>query len=645
MPNERRTRKSQKPRQNEAVACAFADDFYGVRNGRWVTQTNIPATETRVTQAYFIRTGIERELNETIDRMLRTEPTGNVARLLRSWDATTKQPVPHSLTALLHLMTTVDTPADIAARIGWMNRHGIGAPLNVYVMGDPRDQRNCRIMIEEGEPRIGIPEYWTWSEYAGHRKAYHAYVRRIATVLRMPHLETGWGAEKEFAEVYPTAMERRRRMDSLTWVELASKYTGVDWHAMLSAWGLRDEQIRSMRYIVSSGPFIHHMSARIRGWPIDKWRSWLGLTMAQWIAGISPHGPLRSAWFTYARRYLQGMIHDVSPRELRYTVVRAFMANTLGRRWVRDHCDPQLKRDMLVMIENVRNAAAHQLGNCSWMSPSTREAAVRKLRRMDIQVCWPDQWPSHELVCGLDDADFVANLLRLNSAATDMNIQLAKRGDCRHPLGRGWGRPVFEVNAFYYPTENRFLLPAAILRPPFYDPRKSLVANYGGIGATIGHELCHAFDAEGRGYDAEGNKRNWWTERDDKEYRKRAAGVVRLYESRDYRGMEVDGSLTLVENIADIGGLEFALAGAKKALGRPLTKEELREFFDSFAISWRSKDRLARAEQLLATDSHAPPMLRVNHAVRQLDAWYDAYGIGADCEEFIPPAERIRFFA
>lgn len=620
-------------------------DFYGSYNDRWITRTVLPPTETRVTQAYYIREGIVRELRQTIDRVTREQPSGPIAQLLASWDVAAAQRIPHGITALLHLMTAMDSQEDIAARIGFMNRNGIPAPLSVYVNGDPRDQRRCRIYIEEGEPRIGIPEYWNWPEYAAHRRAYHAYVRRLARVLRMPHLADGWSAEREFASVFPTAMERRKRLDMLTWSELTERYSGMDWHTLFRAWGLRDEQMTALKYNVTSSGFLHHMSARIKAWPIQRWRAWFALLVAQWAAGLTPHGPLRAAWFAYTRHYLQGMLEDESPSQLRYAIVRALMPNTLGRLWVREHCAADLKRQITTIISNVRAAAEHQLANTSWMASSTRAAAVKKLRAMDIQVCWPDKWPTHEIVCGMDDSDYIENLLRIWATATDSNLALIAKGDCRHPMGAGWGRPVFDVNAFYYPNENRFLLPAAILRPPFYDPKQSLAWNYGAIGATIGHELCHAFDAEGREYDADGNRRSWWTERDDKEYRARASRVVRLYESRDYRGHDVDGSLTLVENIADLGGLEFALAGAKRAVGRELTREELRDFFESYAVSWRAKDRMARAKELLATDPHAPPKLRVNHAVRQLDAWYTAYDIDPSCPDYIPPAQRIRFFA
>jgi putative endopeptidase len=268
---------------------------------------------------------------------------------------------------------------------------------------------------------------------------------------------------------------------------------------------------------------------------------------------------------------------------------------------------------------------------------------------MDLQICWPDPWPESKLSpTALSPDDYYGNLLSLAGFAVDQNVDLLtnprREGGCRHPLGELWGQPVFTVNAFYYPEENRLLLPAAILRHPFYDPAASVPANYGAIGATIGHELCHGFDSDGRAYDEKGDKHDWWTTRDTQRYKRRAAQVVRLFESQKYRGMDVDGKLTLTENIADLGGLEFALAGARAELGRDLSKAEKREFFEAFAVSWRSKDRKRRAAELLATDFHAPPLLRVNHAVRQFDEWYEAFDVDVDCPDYIPTERRIRFF-
>ncbi len=603
-------------------------------------RTKIPPSEARITQAYFIREDIRKELRQVIDK----QRDGPIHELMDLWAAATADKVPRGLSPVLQMMLTVATPRDISERIGWMNRHGIGAPLSVYVQGDPRNHRRCRIFIEEGTPRIGIPEYWLWPEYAGHRRAYRTYVRRVAAILGIPRLEEGTAAEAEFAEMYPPANQRVRRINMLSWRELNETYTTIDWTALLTAWGLRADELPHVLYNVTSPAFVHHLQARMKRWTAARWGGWLALMVAQWIAGCSPHGPLRSAMFDYQYRFLQGMPLDDTPTSLRYAVIQTALPTTLGRLWVRDHCAPGLKRTVTAMAERIRDAAAAQLAKTEWMAPSTRREAVRKIRGLDVEICWPDEWTEPSYKIPLTGMDLVSAFLTLNASIVDYNIDLLRSGDCRSPTGNGWGRPVFEVNAFYYPDENRFLLPAAILRPPFYDPTRSLVWNYGAIGATIGHELCHAFDADGRNYDKDGNQRVWWTKGDDAEYKKRAAAVVDLFESRKYRGMAVDGDLTLIENIADIGGLEFALGGLRRALGRDLTKEEKKEFFEAYAVSWRAKDRLKRAAELLARDPHAPPLLRVNHVVRQFDEWYEAFDVPTTCEDYVAPEKRIHFF-
>lgn len=626
-------------------------DFYDALNRDWLRRTRLPDTETRITQAYFINTEIRRELAGVISAELESGRNRALCDLYASWCAAEREVIPRGLTPLLHTMLAATTPADISARIGWLNRHGIPAPLLVYVQGDPRDHRRCRVFIEEGSPNIGIPEYWLWPEYAEHRRMYAAYVRRLSAQLALPQLLEGLPAEREMARIYPPARTSERPTNLLTWSELRRTYTVIDWSALLREWGLTEAEMPRLMYNVTSPAYVHHIQSRLRRWSPERWSGWMALLVTQWLAGISPAGPLRDAWFAYKRRFLQGMPRDESPHELRFAILRALLPNVLGKLWVRDHCSAALRRNVGAMTERIRDAAIEQVGATPWLSPSTRAAAAKKLRAMDVQVCWPerDVWESPEETCALQPEDYVANLLALFATGTDRSMaRLAIRGGrgCRRSAnnGNGWGKPVYEVNAFYYPDENRFLLPAAILRPPFYDPTKSLAWNYGGIGATIGHEFCHAFDADGRSYDEHGDKRDWWTEHDDREYKKRAAEVVRLYESRRYRGMKVNGRLTLVENIADLGGLEFALAGLRASLGRALTKDEKREFFTSFAISWRSKDRRRRAAELLATDPHSPPALRVAHAVRQFDEWYEAFDVGPDCPGYIPPAQRIRFF-
>ena len=622
-------RKTQKKRR----VCG---SFYENTNKHWREQTELPDTETRITQAYFIQEDINKELDTIIAKQ-----HGPISELISSWKAA-ENTIPTGITPLLNIVFSMNTISDISSRIGWMNRYGLPAPLAIYVQGDPRNHRRCRIFIDKGTPRIGIPEYWLLEEYAGHRAAYGQYIKSLATILGLPQLLKGYSAEREFTRTY---MADETDTHMLTWPELCKEYTTIHWRNVFSAWGLQESQLSSLTFRVSSSAFVHHLQSRLEKWSIARWQGWFGLLVAQWIAGCSPPGPLRSAWFRYSRKFLRSLPSDESPKDLRNDIVRLMMPNTLGRLWVAQFCDHNLPRQIRTMIRNIHTAAKEQVKKTRWMSPSTRKTAILKLNRMDIQVCWPDlnKWNASEITCGLVKDDLVTNLLTMGKLSADSGQELLASG-CHHPFGDGWGKPVYVVNAYYYPTENRFVLPAAILRPPFYDPGRSLAWNYGAIGATIGHELCHAFDSDGRNYDEEGDRRNWWSEHDDSEYEKRAQRMIKLYESTPYRGLPVDGELTLVENISDLGGIHFALDGLRLALHREPNRQEMREFFISFSVSWRSKDRLKRAAELLATDMHAPPMLRVNHVVRQIDEWYEAFNIGPDCEEWIDPKYRIRFF-
>ena len=612
--------------------------FYETTNKQWQRETELPDTETRITQAYFIQETINKELDTIIAKQPEQSP---IAELIASWKVA-ENTIPDGLTPLLQTVLSMHSISDIVSRIGWMNRYGIPSPISIYVQGDPRDQTRCRIFIDKGEPRIGISDYWLYPEYAKHRAAYAHYIKSLASILGLPQLLKGYSAERECTRTY---LAKDGPNDTITWTELCTKYTTINWTALLTAWGLQESQLPALRFWISSPAFVHHLQSRLEKWSIERWQGWLGLLVAQWIAGCSPQGPLRTAWFQYSRKFLRGLPEDDDAKTLRNDIIRLMMPNTLGRMWVNSFCDHSIPKRVRAMIRNIHDAAKDQLLKTEWMSPSTRKTAIRKLQRMDIEVCWPDlkKWKTKEITCSLVNDDLVSNLLTLGKLTTDYS-QYQLISGCDHPYGDEWGRPVYIVNAYYYPSENRFVLPAAILRPPFYDSAKSLAWNYGAIGATIGHELCHAFDSDGRDYDEDGNKRDWWSDHDDREYRKRANRMVQLYETILYRGLPVDGELTLIENISDLGGISFALDGLRRALGREPKRDEMREFFISFSVSWRSKDRLKRAAELLATDMHAPPMLRVNHVVRQMDEWYTAFDIGPDCVEWIAPEHRIRFF-
>jgi putative endopeptidase len=223
-------------------------------------------------------------------------------------------------------------------------------------------------------------------------------------------------------------------------------------------------------------------------------------------------------------------------------------------------------------------------------------------------------------------------------------------------LGKGCGetRPTwedgaFEVNAFYYPDRNQLTIPAGMLRPPFFDLRRSAAWNYGGIGAAVGHEITHGFDADGKNYDLRGSYKDWWTAADNKAYERLTEALVGMYGGEEYAGGKVDGRLTLSENIADVGGVAIALDALhdylhdhKATAGEK--RESYRDFFTSYAVSWRNKDRPRKARQALYLDVHAPAPLRVNMVVRQFAEFYEAFGIQPGDPGWLDESERVQLW-
>jgi predicted metalloendopeptidase len=209
-----------------------------------------------------------------------------------------------------------------------------------------------------------------------------------------------------------------------------------------------------------------------------------------------------------------------------------------------------------------------------------------------------------------------------------------------------WREGAFEVNAYYYPEGTMMVVPAGILRPPFFDTRRSDAWNLGGIGVAISHEITHGFDDDGRIFDERGNYADWWSASDARTYKAMSRAMIELFDGQEYMGGKVDGKKTLNENLADIGGMAIALEALNAILpsDEAERKAAYKDFFISFAVSWRQKDRPKKARQALLLDVHAPPLYRVNLIVRQFEEFYIAFDIKPGAKGYIPPEERIVFW-
>jgi predicted metalloendopeptidase len=295
------------------------------------------------------------------------------------------------------------------------------------------------------------------------------------------------------------------------------------------------------------------------------------------------------------------------------------------------------------MVQNLMKAFAQRIDRLEWMSPATKARAKAKLAVLKVGVGYPDRWRDYSGL-EIDRSDAFGNAER--AQLLEYRRNLAKLGQ---PVDRGeWVMTPQTINAVNLPAMNALNFPAAILQPPFFDPRRPLAMDYGAIGATIGHEVSHSFDDQGALFD-EGRLRNWWTDDDSAHFQAAADRLARQFdEYRPFPDLALNGKLTLSENIADVAGLAAAydawrlsLGGSPAPVAQGLSGEE--QFFLSFAQSWRQKSREAALRQQVLLDAHAPGHWRVL-TVRNLDPWYDAFGVKAGQPLYLAPADRVRIW-
>jgi len=293
------------------------------------------------------------------------------------------------------------------------------------------------------------------------------------------------------------------------------------------------------------------------------------------------------------------------------------------------------------MVRRLKQAAVHRVNAVEWLSPETRTMAVKKLQQMRVQIAYPTAWRNARV--SLHPTTLLENIITLGEA--DTKRSLSELGHACSKENGVWEDGIFIVNAFYYADQNKMVIPLGILRSPFFDLKKSIGWNYGGIGCAIAHEMTHGFDEGGRMYDENGSWKNWWSSQDELHYHEQTKKLVKLFDKKAYKGGHVNGTLTLDENLADLGGMAIALQALEEDIKDKSKRiPYLRDFFNAYAISWRLKDRSKKAKQALEIDRHAPPEFRVNLIVAQFSEFYEAFEVPEGSPMYIAPEHRIKLW-
>ena len=305
-----------------------------------------------------------------------------------------------------------------------------------------------------------------------------------------------------------------------------------------------------------------------------------------------------------------------------------------GRVFCETYFNEDAKQDVASIIRQIIDVYDNRLAHMEWMTESTRQEARKKLKAITVKVGYPDQWPQDKYSLVLKSPDeggvYIDNIMEILKASQDYSFKT------RHdPVDRNeWGMTPQTVNAYYNPGNNEIVFPAGILQAPFYDPEAEPVANLGGIGAVIGHEITHAFDTSGSQYDEKGNLRDWWTAQDKQRFRELAQKVIDYYDTMEVNGIQVNGTLSVTENIADLGGVSCITEIAKEK------GYDLKELYHAYGVIWATKYRDEYLSYIMTNDTHSPGITRVNAVLSATDDFYTALGVREGDGMYRRPEDR-----
>ena len=625
------------------AAVPPSKDFFQHGLGKWLDATPIPAEYSLygVDQEVEVRTfTVLKDVLESASKDTKA-PKGSDRRKVGDFFAAgmdlaaIEKAGAKPLAKQLKGIEAIHDRAGLGRELAVLLRGGSHPLLDFYVGQDDKDSTLNITSLSQGG--LGLPErdYYLLEDAKSKalRSTYEAFVNQMFVLLgdtpavAKAHAATVLAMETRLAKASLTRVEMRdpnATYHKLTRAELAAASKGMPWDAFFSQLGIPASQpllVRTPGFFKEAGV----MAATV---PLQDWKTYLRWQLLKDTATLLSHD-FDQAHFAFFQTALQG-IQEQRPRWKRMlTSTDIAMGEILGKLYVERAFPPQSKAQMLVLVDNLKAALGDRIRQLEWMSAPTKKLAQAKLDTIVVKIGYPDVWRDYRGLT-IHRHDHAANVLAARTF--DFDRKLARLG---RPVDRTeWLMTPATNNAYYDPSMNEICFPAGILQPPYFDAAADDAVNYGNIGATIGHEMTHGFDDQGRQYDAKGNLKDWWTAADAKAYDERAALVVKQFDAFEpLPGLHINGKATLGENIADLGGLKIALeAFHKSQAGKPAvgliegyTPDQ--RFFLGYAETWRNKLRDEALRNRLMTDPHAPAKYRVNGPLSNLPEFFEAFGI------------------
>ncbi len=635
------------------TAVAPGTDFYGYANGDYVKKLVIPPDRSRYGAFDALQALSETRVHGILEKAAANTDAaseeGKIGAFYRAFmderraDALGAKPIAPELAAI----RAADSREALAALMGQGAKSFYGSVFDVDVEVDAKDPDHYTIYL--GQSGLGLPnrDYYLEPAFAAQKAKYQAYVAQMLKLADWPDADAQAAAivdmETQIAKASWSLAQQRdptKTYNPMTPAELAQAAPGFDWSAYLAAADLGD----APRVVVNEVDAFPKIAAIFAATPVKTLQAWEAFDVADAAAPFLS-APFVDANFEFRAKTLSGQ-QEQRPRWKRaVSLLDRDMGFAVGRLYAAEYFPPESQAKMLALVGNIRAAMAGRLQRVTWMSDATKAKALQKLSMLNVKIGYPTKWRDYgALSVSPDD---LAGDVR-HAAAFEWRRRASRLGK---PVDKTeWELTPQTVNAYYNPTRNEIVFPAAILQPPFFDPTADPAVNYGGIGGVIGHEMTHGFDDQGRHFDGAGRLADWWTADDDAKFKERAARLGAQYSSVEpLAGVHIKGDQTMGENIADLGGSLLALDAYHASLGgKPapvlngLTGDQ--RVFLGWAQVWRGAIRPDALKRQLVSDVHSPETARVNGVVHNIDDWYAAWDIKPGDPLYLAPDQRVHIW-
>ena len=638
------------------------DDFFRYVNGKWVDSTEIPGDQTTWGSFNELRKNTDSSalaLLEKASNDKELDASSDQAKAVYLYQSimdtvARNQKGVEPLKPYLEKIEAIQNKEDLQKYLTEMQQYGGAGFFGFTVRSDAKDSNaNAAYLYPSG---LGLPDrdYYVGEDGDSRdiREKYKTHITRMLQYLGDTQEEAAKNAETILA--FETSLARpqldkverrdaRKTYNPMSVEQLQNEVKAINWKNFFSEIGATDVDT----VIVSQPKYMQALQSTFSGNNVTDWKTYLRWNLFNDASSMLSTEIEKANWEFYSKT-LQGAKEQRPLKESALATVNGSVGEALGKLYVEENFPPEAKEKAQEMIANIIKAFEVRINNLSWMSDSTKVKAIEKLGTTVVKVGYPDEWKDYSDLAiskpGDKDGSFFQNML--NASKWRVNETMAKLGK---PVDKTeWFMPPQTVNAYYNPSYNEIVFPAAILQPPFYDYKADAAVNYGGIGAVIGHEISHGFDDSGSRFDAQGNLNNWWTEDDLTQFEGLGGALADQYSSIEVLdSVYINGKFTLGENIGDLGGVNAAFDGLQihlKEHGNPgkidgFTPEQ--RFFMSWATVWRTKMRDEALRNRIKTDPHSPGMYRAYVPLQNINAFYEAFDIKEGDKMYVAPENRV----